>query len=86
VRYLVKAYPASAAGVCFTTACEGLQEARDVAVQVVHDRMEAFGEDREALTQYGFYRAEAEALDMPDEGGTIVLSDGWKIEVIRDDD
>lgn len=60
-----------------------LQEARDEAVTVVHDRMEAFGDDREALTQYGYYRAEAEALDMSEDGGVILLPDGWKIEVIN---
>lgn len=64
----------------------GIQEARDVAVDFVHERMEAFADDREALTQYGFYRAEAEALDMSEDGGTIVLSDGWKIRIASEHD
>ena len=42
----------------------GAQEARDEAAQVIADRMDAFGDDREALRQYGWFKAEAEALDM----------------------
>lgn len=59
----------------------GAQEAREVAAQVIADRMDAFGDDREALRQYGWYKAEAEALDMPEEGGDILLPDGWKITI-----
>jgi hypothetical protein len=63
-----------------------LQHARDVATEVVHVRMEAFGEDREALNQYGYFRAEAEALDMLEDGGTILLPDGWKIVITNNEE
>ena len=60
-----------------------IEDARDVAGEVVNERMEAFGEDREALAGYGYLDAEQQALDMPEDGGVIHLRDGWKIEVIR---
>jgi len=59
----------------------GVQEARDEAAQVIADRMDAFGDDREALRQYGWFDAEAKALDMTEAGGVILLPDGWSIEV-----
>jgi hypothetical protein len=59
----------------------GPQEARDEAAQIIADRMDAFGDDREALRQYGWYTAEATALDMSDDGGEILLPDGWKIVI-----
>lgn len=62
----------------------GAQEARDEAAQVIADRMDAFGDDREALRQYGWFDAEAKALDMSDSGGVILLPDGWTIEVSND--
>jgi hypothetical protein len=64
----------------------GIQEARDVATDLVHERMEAFGDDREALRAYGFYDAEAKALDMTEEGGEIFLQDGWKIRIASEHD
>jgi len=64
----------------------GIQEARDVAADLVHERMEAFGDDREALRAYGFYDAEAKALDMTEEGGEIILQDGWKIRIASEHD
>ena len=63
-----------------------LQAVRDDAVEVVHDRMEAFGEDHEALTQYGYFKAEAMALDMTEDGGTILIPDGWKIIITNNDE
>ena len=64
----------------------GAQEARDQAAEFIADRMDAFGEDREALRQYGWLKVEAEALDMSDDGGTILLPDGWRIEIINNKD
>ena len=60
----------------------GVQEARDDAAQVVADRMEAFGDDREALKNYGYLTAEAAALDMGEQGVSILLADGWRITVL----
>lgn len=65
-----------------TEEVEGLQEARDKAAEFVAERMDAFGEDREALRQYGWFACEAGALDMLETGGAVSLPDGWRIEVI----
>ena len=56
------------------------------AVDFVQDRMDAFGEDREALKGYGYIDAEDQALAIGDDGGTVTLPDGWKIEVTLNTD
>ena len=58
-----------------------LEEVRREAHIVVIERMQAFGEDPDALKQYGYMAAEVKAMDMTDEGGKIILQDGWTIEV-----
>lgn len=63
-----------------------IAEAQTKAQTYVNDRMDAFGESREALTSYGFIDAEDQALAMDEDGGTIFLQDGWKIEVINNND
>jgi hypothetical protein len=68
----------------YQEAADDLQAARDIAVDFVHDRMNAFGDDREALARYGFTDAEELALDMTDNGLFIKLSDGWEIRVEND--
>jgi hypothetical protein len=60
-----------------------IEQAREAAQVVVNERMEAFGEDHEALVRYGFIDAEDKALSLSDEGGVIFMQDGWKIEVIN---
>jgi hypothetical protein len=69
-----------------TAAGVSIDEARDEAATLVAERMEAFGEDREALRQYGYLDAEQQALDAPEHGCVIHLSDGRKIEIIPEDD
>lgn len=59
-----------------------IAEAREVARLIVSNCMDAFSDDREALNRYGFLDAEDQALDMDEDGGTIFLQDGTKIEVI----
>lgn len=61
-----------------------IEQAREFAHNFVQDRMDAFGEDREALKDYGFTNAEDQALALSDEGGVVFLPDSWKIEVIND--
>jgi hypothetical protein len=68
----------------FQTNVDTLQEARDITTDFVHDRMDAFGDDREALARYGFTDAEELALDMTDNGVFLKLSDGWEIVVEND--
>lgn len=58
-----------------------IEQARDTAVDRVHDRMDAFGEDREALERYGWTSAERAAQDLPEQGGVISLPDGYVVEV-----
>ena len=62
-----------------------IDEARDAAADQVRLSMDGFSEDREALARYGYLDAEEKAMDMPEDGGTILLADGTKIEVINDD-
>lgn len=61
-----------------------IAQAREVAQIAINDRMEAFSDDRDALSQYGFIDAEDRALAMSEDGGVIYLQDAWKIEVIPD--
>ena len=63
-----------------------IDEVRDEVVTFIHQRMEAFGDDREALERHGFIEAESAALSMTDWGGTIKLPDGWIIQVINTDE
>ena len=49
----------------------------------MQDRIDAFGEDRDALKRYGFLDAEDQALNMPETGDLIVMQDGWAISVKR---
>lgn len=58
-----------------------IQEARAVAVTIVHEAMDAFGEDREALAGYGYTAAEERALDIPEGGYILPLPDGHRIDV-----
>jgi len=58
-----------------------IQEARDMAVSYVHDRMDAFGEDRQALRDYGFMTAESWALDVSEDGGSMQMADDWTVDV-----
>jgi uncharacterized protein YbdZ (MbtH family) len=55
-----------------------IEEARRDAQRFVQDRMDAFGEDREALERYGYTRAMDRATDMPEKGDIIMTQDGWK--------
>jgi deoxycytidylate deaminase len=59
-----------------------IEEAREVCARHIQVAMDAFSDDREALERYGFVDAEEKALNMPEDGGTIILSSGEKIEVI----
>jgi len=68
-----------------TEEVDTIAEAREIARVAVNDRMDAFGEDRQALLDYGFIDAEDQAFSMSEEGGVIHLHDGWKIEVIASD-
>lgn len=58
-----------------------IDKAREIAADHVQTRMDAFGDDREALAGFGFLGAEESALDMPESGGTISLADGYSIQV-----
>lgn len=59
-----------------------VSEARHEAEVVVNDRMDAFGEDRDALERYGFIDAEDQAMSIDEDGAVIFMQDGWKIEII----
>lgn len=65
-----------------TEEVEGIEEVREKAAAFVQERMEAFGDDTEALRQFGWYTSEAAALDFFEYGGAMTLPDGWRIEVI----
>jgi len=58
-----------------------LEAAREEAARFVRNRMDAFGDDREALEGYGFAKAEQAAMDMGERGDLIVLPDGWEMGV-----
>jgi hypothetical protein len=60
---------------------DNIEEARNEAQSFVEQRMQAFGEDREALKRYGYLKAEEQAIDMGERGDLIALSDGWSISV-----
>ena len=70
----------------FVQQFDTLEEARREAHIVVIERMQAFGEDPDALKQYGYIAAEIQAMDMTDEGGKITLQDGWIIEVTNEEE
>ena len=66
---------------------DNIEEARNKAQAVVVQAMEAFGEDRRALRDYGYIAAEEQAIDMSEDGGVVYLwATGTKIEVINNDD
>lgn len=69
-----------------STTVESLEEGRETAQEFVCDRMDAFGDDREALRQYGWLKAEDDVLDLPEQGGTVLLPDGWTIKLINNDE
>jgi hypothetical protein len=58
-----------------------IEAAREEARRFVQDRIDAFSEDRDVLKRYGFLDAEDRALDLPEEGGKILMQDGWAISV-----
>jgi hypothetical protein len=58
-----------------------IEAAREEAQRFVQDRMDAFGEDREALERYGYIAAENAALELSEDGGEIRTADGWLISV-----
>jgi hypothetical protein len=62
-----------------------LEDAHNLGVEFVNDRMEAFGEDREALKNYGYIDAENAALAIGEDGGVVHVPDGYKMEVINTD-
>lgn len=68
------------------TEVASIDAARDVAAAFVAQRMEAFGDDREALERYGFAAAELDALNMSEAGGKIKLPDNWIIIVVNTDE
>jgi deoxycytidylate deaminase len=68
-----------------STEADDIEEAREVCARHVQVAMDAFSDDREALERYGFVDAEEKALAMPEDGGTIILSSGDKIEVINNE-
>ena len=59
-----------------------IAEAREEARLIVSICMDNFSHDRDALNRYGFLDAEDQALAMDEDGGTIFLQDGTKIEII----
>ena len=61
---------------------DSIGAARIEAQRVVNERMDAFGDDIDALKRFDYIAAEDQAMDIPDDGGVIFLPDGWKIEVI----
>lgn len=65
----------------FARAVAALDEAREAASAFVQERMDSFGDDREALQRYGFTEAEDAALDLSEDGAQIKMSDGCVIEV-----
>jgi hypothetical protein len=58
-----------------------LEQAHEAAANFVQDRMDAFGEDREALEGYGYIEAQDNALSIGEDGGYVYVPDGYRIEV-----